>query len=214
MQNNNKIYKIKHGMTLRSPSGFPPPGQQTLDLPDDAAQTASSDDTSRAATCCFSGHRRLTAADRRLIDERLDDVLYRLIDRGVRTFKAGGALGFDTVAAQRVLEMRERFGDVRLFLELPCRDQCRGWPLEDVVLYKKILGSCDGARYVSDFYYNGCMNERNRRLVDGSGWLVCYLTQNAGGTAATYNHARDRGLRLINLARPGVDFAALSGNKK
>ena len=54
--------------------------------------------------------------------------------------------------------------------------------------------------YVASTYGPGCLFERNRRLVDGSGICLCYLTAETGGTAYTVRYARKQGLPVINLA--------------
>ena len=41
-------------------------------------------------------------------------------------YGAGGALGFDTLAAQTVLDMKKEYPQLRLILVLPCEDQTRG----------------------------------------------------------------------------------------
>ena len=77
-------------------------------------------------TACFTGHRELPTDDLPEISKRLEDTLLTLIEQGYCYFGAGGALGFDTLAAQAVLRLRERYPQIRLILVLPCLDQTRG----------------------------------------------------------------------------------------
>lgn len=155
---------------------------------------------SKKRTCCFSGHRELPAEDLPEIRSRLYESVEWLIQHGVIFFGAGGAMGFDTLAAQAVLELREKYTEIKLILVLPCRDQARGWSAEAVAVYENIKDSADKVVYVADSYRKGCMHERNRRLVDGSGQCVCYLTQSRGGTAYTAAYAQRKGLLVWNLA--------------
>ncbi len=67
----------------------------------------------RSKTVCFTGHRELPADDLPEISKRLEDTLATLIEQGYRYFGAGGALGFDTLAAQAVLRLRERYPQIR-----------------------------------------------------------------------------------------------------
>lgn len=53
----------------------------------------------RSKTVCFTGHRELPADDLLEISKHLEDTLATLIEQGYRYFGAGGALGFDTLAA-------------------------------------------------------------------------------------------------------------------
>ena len=54
-------------------------------------------------SCCFTGHRRISAEQKRLLIKKLDKLLDTLSARGINHYICGGALGFDTLAAQVVL---------------------------------------------------------------------------------------------------------------
>ena len=93
--------------------------------------------------CCFTGHRDFerTVTDRQmLIFQKLVD---NLIGYGYTTFVAGGALGFDTVAAEYIIKKREEGCNVRLELVLPCADQEARWGFMQKRRYKKMLKAAD-----------------------------------------------------------------------
>jgi len=50
-------------------------------------------------TCCFTGHRRIPPEQYHWIAARLRKEIIQLIEGGINCFCAGGALGFDTIAA-------------------------------------------------------------------------------------------------------------------
>ena len=154
----------------------------------------------RSHTCCFTGHRQIPSEKRAEITGRLEQVIISLYQRGVLYYGAGGALGFDCLAAQTVLRLRESRPGMKLILVLPCLTQTRGWPAADVLEYERIKGLADKVVYTSQEYTNGCMHKRNRHLVDHSSVCVCYLTKDSGGTAYTVNYAEKQGLEIINLA--------------
>lgn len=150
-------------------------------------------------TCCFTGHRVIpTRALPRLVEE-LKQTLRRLIGEGVRYFGVGGALGFDTLAAETVLRLKGEYPSVRLILVLPCRDQTRGWKAADAHRYRDILSRADKVVYTAERYSPGCMHRRNRHLVENSSVCVAYCTRETGGSAYTAEYARQRGLRLVLL---------------
>jgi uncharacterized phage-like protein YoqJ len=151
-------------------------------------------------TCCFTGHREIPEGERARLKKRLKKTLTALIEEGVCYFGAGGARGFDTLAAQTVLELKKRHPHIRLILVLPCKDQTRGWGAEDTAVYEHILARADKVVWLAERYYRGCMHVRNRRLADNAQVCVCYLTKPTGGTAYTVNYAREKGLRIINMA--------------
>ena len=60
----------------------------------------------REKCCCFTGHRRIPEQEMLWVRRRLREEILDLAQKGVDTFLTGGALGFDTLAAQEVLRMR------------------------------------------------------------------------------------------------------------
>ena len=128
----------------------------------------------RARTCCFTGHREIPFLRRHHIAKVLKQELEKLIEQGVIYFGAGGALGFDTMAAQTVLSLKSKHPEIKL--------------------------RADKVKYTSIEYTSGCMHKRNRHLVDNSSVCVSYMTKNTGGTAYTVDYARKNHVRVINLA--------------
>ena len=151
-------------------------------------------------TCCFTGHRKTPADEYTTIQKRLEEEIVNFIHQGVMEFRAGGALGFDTMAATTVLKLKKSFPHIRLVLVLPCWEQPEKWNEKDQQLYAVIRAKADEIIYTSWLYHRDCMYKRNRRLVDGSDFCICYLTKTKGGTAYTVNYAKQKGVKIINLA--------------
>lgn len=149
--------------------------------------------------CCFTGHRTIPAQHMSRLYPLLDKEILSLYNKGVRIFRAGGAMGFDTIAALRVLYLKSQGYELTLELILPCRDQTSRWPPSAVLDYNFILSRADSVRYVTEAYNRYCMLQRDRALVDGSGYCISYLTENRGGTAYTVAYALKNGLTLVNL---------------
>lgn len=160
----------------------------------------------REKTCCFTGHRRIPTEDYAAISKRLEQIIRELYRQGIIYYGAGGALGFDTLAADTVLRLREELPEIRLILVLPCLNQTKGWAPKDVEHYEDIKKRTDKVVYISREYAPGCMHKRNRHLVDYSSVCVAYLTHSSGGTAYTVGYAREQGARVVNVAfsRPYV----------
>ena len=76
-------------------------------------------------TACFTGHRKIPFLRKRKFKKRLKQVLIETIEQGYRYFGAGGALGFNVLAAQTVLELKREYSEIKLILVLPCQDQTR-----------------------------------------------------------------------------------------
>ena len=78
-------------------------------------------------TCCFTGHRKIPLDQLESVTQRLRDAVIASIKDGYLYFGAGGALEFDTLAAQTVLNLKKDYPLVKLILVLPCKTQTRGW---------------------------------------------------------------------------------------
>lgn len=149
--------------------------------------------------CAFTGHRQLPKG----AEEKLRDLLRRGISyvygEGVRDFYAGGALGFDMLAEEEVIAFRATHADVRLHLVLPHRGQAQSWRLSEVRRYQMLLSEADSVRYLSSFYYDGVMKERNAALIAEADVCIAYLTH-GGGSGQTVAMAKKNGIPVYNLA--------------
>ena len=154
----------------------------------------------RTQTICFTGHRTLPASKLPALRQKLKQALTDYIAQGYCYFLAGGALGFDTLAAQTVLELKESYPQIRLFLAIPCLSQPDAWPEADKAEYERIRAAASKIVYTSVAYTSGCMYRRNRYLVDNSSLCLCYLTRFKGGTAYTVRYAMDNNVPVVNLA--------------
>lgn len=154
----------------------------------------------REMTACFTGHRSIPLMQRGTVRKKLEKTVRGLIAEGYRYFGAGGALGFDTMAADVILRLRNEFPDIKLILVLPCKTQAARWSEKDREIYEKQKAAADKVVYVAEAYYNGCMLVRNRRLVDNSSVCVAYLTHAGGGTAYTVSYAKQSGVPVISIA--------------
>lgn len=154
----------------------------------------------RKMTCCFTGHRIIESKDIPTVIHRLEKTIVSCIDKGYQYFGTGGALGFDTIAANTVLRFRNEYPFIRLILVLPCKQQSSGWDIDDIEEYNRIMAEADKIVYTSQDYFRGCMHKRNRHLIDNSSLCICYLLSDRGGTAYTVNYARKNGVQIINLA--------------
>ena len=153
---------------------------------------------------CFTGHRSIKEPLSNLY-RRLD----RAIEKAVTDYKAmdfyvGGAVGFDMIAALRVLRLKKKYGSVHLHLVLPCPipEMVIKWSDEDKAVFEDILNRADSITVISDRYYDGCMKERNQRLVDLADTLcICYWNENdnRSGTGQTVRMARRKGIKICNL---------------
>lgn len=158
------------------------------------------DRSRRSISVCFTGHRRISRTLLPLLTERLDDQLRELYHKGYRDFLCGGALGFDMLAAERVIHLQPDCPGMRLIMVLPCSTQTRSWTDAETRRYERILYAADDTIVLSPAYYDGCMLVRNRHMVDHSSLCLCFMVEPKGGTVSTVAYAAKQGLPIINLA--------------
>ena len=148
---------------------------------------------------CFTGHRIISPDELGYVTSKLEKTIEKMIKIGYKEFAAGGALGFDTIAAETVLKLKESYPDIKLHLILPCPEQSKGWNMSDTAIYEQIKQFADTVTYTSDSYTKGCMFKRNRYLVDISSVCVSYLRKLTGGTAYTVKYAMKKGIQIIAI---------------
>ncbi|MBR3996949.1 MAG: DUF1273 family protein [Clostridia bacterium] len=159
----------------------------------------------KSVTCCFTGHRTVAQYHREQTAEAVLAQIRALRDRGFTRFIAGGALGFDTLAALCVLKEAETDPDIRLILAVPCLNQTEKWSslpgaLEHLRTYKEIMGKADEVIYTSErTYFDGCMKIRNQFMVDHAAVCIAYWNGSRGGTSQTVRMAEKAGLEIINV---------------
>ncbi|MBR6709271.1 MAG: DUF1273 family protein [Clostridia bacterium] len=154
-------------------------------------------------TCCFTGHLVIDPADMPMLREQLARCVRALVDAGIRCFRAGGAIGFDRLAAEAVLDARRDYADrfhLCLELMLPCHGQSGAWEPDEQLAYRRILAEADRSFVLQDNYSLGCMQRRNLALLDGCDVCICYRVHSDGGTAYTVEQAHKRNIPVINLA--------------
>ena len=155
-------------------------------------------------SACFTGHRTLMT-DMNSFSALLLSVIEQMVaDRNITDYYVGGAYGFDAIASLSVLQLKEKYPEVRLHLILPCsnEEQTDGWNTKRKTEFENILGLADSVEQVSERYYNGCMKARNARLVElATDYCICYWNPKhfRSGTGQTVRMAQKKGIEVINL---------------
>lgn len=94
-------------------------------------------------TCCFTGHRIIPPGEESKILIRVRHRLIPLIQSGVTYFGVGGALGFDTMMADLLLELKKENSRMRIIEVLPFDGYRAKWTPEQQ-LHAKNLDQPDG----------------------------------------------------------------------
>lgn len=150
-------------------------------------------------SCFFTGHRIIPQADRERIKTRLRLECIKLIENyGVTHFIAGGALGFDTLAELMILDLKAAYPQIKLSLYLPCTDQTARWSQYDKRMWLYLNKAADDYQFITNgTYTDGCMQLRNRAMVDDARYGIAYCTQKRGGTYSCLSYALSKQRKVL-----------------
>lgn len=152
----------------------------------------------------FTGHRPeklpyFSEEDPMCLDvkQRLREQIENLIKEGADNFFSGMARGVDIWCAEIVIELKEKYPQIKLTAVIPCKTQTNGWDEESAVRYRIILSKCDKAIYTSEAYSKSCMLKRDRALVELCDILVAVFDGTRGGTKYTVDYANKKKKKVI-----------------
>ena len=161
----------------------------------------------KAVSCCFTGHRPeklpwgTDESDPRCgaLRRRLWDAVEAAYEQGYRHFICGMARGCDTWFCEEVLALRAAHPEVSVEAAIPCPSQPNGWSAADRLRYQKLVKLCDYETVVQQAYSPGCMQRRNRYMVDHADLLIAVHDGLPGGTMRTIEYALRRGINIVDL---------------
>ena len=159
----------------------------------------------RQMTVCFSGYRPeklpwgSDESDPRcaLLKQRLRRAVCDACADGYRHFICGMARGADTYCAELVLALRQQYTDITLEAAIPCPSQSDAWLPEEQARWRSMVERCDFETVVQDHYGPGCMQRRNRYMVDHAARLIAVFDGQEGGTRRTVEYALRCGLEVV-----------------
>ena len=154
----------------------------------------------RPYTCCFTGHRNLPIHQEEEIWQRVCTRLYPLLERGVRYFGVGGAIGFDTLVAEKLLNLRKTYPQIRVILVQPFQGYQSRWTPAQQARAAAVENRADKVVICCQTPSREAFLARDRHLVDGSAYCIGYCTRSTGGTAYTLRYAQKQELQVWNIA--------------
>lgn len=155
--------------------------------------------------CCFTGYRpekmpfllNNGQAEYNEFYNKLKAAIVDAVADGFDTFYNGGAVGFDIIAAEIVIELKKEY-DIKLYLALPFPEQADRYRGEWLARYEKIVAACDGKTYACESYFPAGYQMRNEYMVDNSERVITYFNGQKGGTANTIRYALRKGKNIVN----------------
>lgn len=155
----------------------------------------------RACSVAFTGHRQIPSADVEMVKAEVRKRVRLLYAMGFRNFMSGMALGFDMIAAEEVLRLKDDgCKELRLVAVVPFRGQCERWNIDEQRRYRSLLDSADDVVVLSETYFRSCFFKRNDFMLSHACGLVAYFDGTPkGGTFYTVKRARSIGMDIVNV---------------
>ena len=158
--------------------------------------------------CCFTGYRPTKFPfilskdnnDYKKFEDSLFGELLNLVNSGCRTFYTGMAMGFDIIAAELVLILKQSYNlnNIKLICVLPFSAQSETFTEAWKARYDNIISLCDQKIILSEEYHSGCYQKRNKFMVDSSDCVLTWYDGRKGGTRNTVDYALKNGRYVIN----------------
>ena len=149
--------------------------------------------------CCFTGHRPqklpwgFDENDPRCseLKRRIRAAIRLAAAYGKIMFLTGMAMGTDMWCAEAVLQLKQEMPrrEIKLAAVIPHAGQEQQYPDNLKERYGMILSSVDECTVLQDHYTEGCMQRRNRYLVEHSSMLIAVYSGGSGGTKYTFDYA-------------------------
>jgi len=151
-------------------------------------------------TCCFTGHRpkKLNLTEQEIIP-LLEKAIDNAIENGYVTFITGMAEGIDVIAAEIVLQKKEKNKNLELICALPHPGFSNKRTKSEKLRYEKIIENADFVEIISNTCSRSCYMKRNIYMVDKSSLVIAVFNGEKGGTKNTVDYAVKNGKRVLNV---------------
>ncbi len=171
--------------------------------------------------CGITGNRNITDyndEDKALLNQKIDFILSMLIENlNTKSFLCGMAIGADLMIAKRIIKYRKEHNeDIKIYSVIPCENQDLKWKDEQKREYREVLKECEPSGYKYGPYTKGCMQRRNRYIVDNSDYVFAILNPKIkrGGTVQTVNYAIKKNKGIFFIDPETLEIRAKSSKKE
>ena len=160
-------------------------------------------------TAAFSGYRPqklpefCTTGVQIELSQLLKNQIHKSYSKGYRVFLNGMMSGWDIIAAEAVLSLRDSYADLYCVSIAPFQKSYfanANWTQEWKSRALQVYYQSDHAFFLSEHYRSGTYYTRNRYLVEHASLLIAYYDGQPGGTRYTCEYAAKMGLNIVNIA--------------
>ena len=122
-----------------------------------------------------------------------------LYEQGYTNYYSGMADGFDMIASEVVLVLKNEGLKINLIAVIPFVGQELRYSETDKIRYKTIYENAASIIFSCEEYHDRCYLDRNDLLLANCSMVVCYYSGLRGGTMYTVNRAMKTELPIINI---------------
>lgn len=123
--------------------------------------------------CSFIGHRieKFNFIDendincitlKHLLIEQINNIYLE----GTKIFLTGGAIGVEIWCGEIVLNLKQKYNDLKLYSIIPFENQSKKWSCDYKKRHKNLLDNSNGRIIMQKYYTKDCYLKRNKFLVD------------------------------------------------
>lgn len=143
-------------------------------------------------TITFCGHSSLTELEKQSIENELYIQIEKLIQQGAEEFLLGGYGDFDLLCARVVRELKENHSHINSVLVIPYINR----------EYDKNLYDASEYPPLETVPKRFAISKRNEYMVQKADVVISYITHNWGGAATTFEFAKRKKKKIIQLCFP------------
>ena len=150
---------------------------------------------------CFTGHRTVNPNKLQAVKEKLNYTIMELYNKGHRTFLCGMAIGFDLLAAETLIDLKEKHKDIIIVACIPFIGQENRFCPTDKARYNKVINEVNSKVIIARSFSKQSYLLRNLYMLEHSSIVITYFDTNIkkGGTFFTYNKAIKMGKEDRNI---------------
>ncbi len=150
--------------------------------------------------CCFTGHRiKKLNMNLEIVKILLEKAIDETLKNGCFCFISGMAEGIDIFAAEIVLRKKAQNEKIKLWCALPY-PSFKAVGGEDIKnLFEEIISKADRVEAISDHYFKGCFQKRNKWMVDNSTEVIAFFNGEESGTKNTIDYAKKTNKIVNNI---------------
>lgn len=114
-------------------------------------------------------------------------------------FISGMAMGIDMICAETVLLLKDKYPEITLECAIPCETQAAKWSERYRDRYFYIVECCDKETMLETHYSSGCMQRRNKYMVDRADFVLAVWNGKPSGTQNTIKYAQITKKKIIYI---------------